>query len=70
MTPNTLQQVTAELATTGDLKLVDRPSPVTIGPLHHETIKANVKVSVYEDVSIMMLNNLHDFTGFNCDPCV
>merc|ERR1712170_7641 len=44
-TNDTLQNVTLELATLGDLKLVEKPSPVVMGPLDFCSIKANVKVS-------------------------
>jgi coatomer subunit beta len=47
-TPNTLTNLAVELATMGDLKLVERPSPLTIGPLDQRTIRANIKVSSTE----------------------
>ena len=47
-TPNTLTNLTVELATMGDLKLVERPQALTIGPLDQRTIKANIKVSSTE----------------------
>eukprot|EP00614_Pseudopedinella_elastica_P006800 CAMPEP_0172593566 /NCGR_PEP_ID=MMETSP1068-20121228/12783_1 /TAXON_ID=35684 /ORGANISM="Pseudopedinella elastica, Strain CCMP716" /LENGTH=961 /DNA_ID=CAMNT_0013391161 /DNA_START=28 /DNA_END=2913 /DNA_ORIENTATION=- len=47
-TPNTLTNLTVELATMGDLKLVERPTSLTIGPLDQRTIRANIKVSSTE----------------------
>ena len=47
-TPHTLTNLTVELATMGDLKLVERPQTLTIGPLDQRTIRANIKVSSTE----------------------
>lgn len=47
-TPSTLTNLTVELATMGDLKLVERPQALTIGPLDQRTIRANIKVSSTE----------------------
>lgn len=47
-TPNTLTNLTVELATMGDLKLVERPQAYTIGPLDERRLKANIKVSSTE----------------------
>ena len=44
-TADTLQNVTLELATLGDLRLVEKPQPLTMGPHDFTNIKANVKVS-------------------------
>merc|ERR1719487_3070365 len=41
----TLKNVVVELSTHGDLKIVDRPSPVTLAPQQSVTINASVKVS-------------------------
>lgn len=43
-TADTLQNCTLELATLGDLKLVDKPSPIVLSPGKSATIKASVKV--------------------------
>lgn len=48
-TADTLQNCTLELATLGDLKLVDRPHPVVLAPHDFCNIKANVKVSSTEN---------------------
>lgn len=74
-TPATLTNLTVELNTMGDLKLVERPLSLTIGPLDQRSINANIKVSstetghifgtiVYENSSTaekthINLNNIH-----------
>ena len=74
-TPNTLANLTVELATMGDMKIVERPQAHTIGPLDQMTIRASIKVSstetghifgtiVYEDMSTqekcyINLNDIH-----------
>lgn len=47
-TPNTLTNLTIELATMGDLKVVERPQSHTIGPLDERRMRANIKVSSTE----------------------
>lgn len=47
-TSSTLTNLTVELATMGDLKLVERPQSLTIGPLAQQNIRANIKVSSTE----------------------
>ncbi len=46
---DTLQNCTLELATLGDLKLVERPHAVVLAPHDFCNIKANVKVSSTEN---------------------
>lgn len=74
-TPKTLSNLTVELSTMGDLKIVERPQSHTLGPLDQLTIRASIKVSstetghifgtiVYEDSSTMEkgyinLNDIH-----------
>ena len=74
-TPNTLANLTVELSTMGDMKIVERPQSHTIGPLDQITIRASIKVSstetghifgtiVYEDASTqekgyINLNDIH-----------
>ena len=74
-TPNTLANLTVELSTMGDMKIVERPQSQTIGPLDQSTIRASIKVSstetghifgtiVYEDASTqekgyINLNDIH-----------
>lgn len=47
-TPNTLTNLTIELATMGDLKLVERPQTYNIGPLDERRVSASIKVSSTE----------------------
>lgn len=74
-TPNTLADLTVELSTMGDMKIVERPQAHTIGPLDQITIRASIKVSstetghifgtiVYNDMStneqkLVNLNDIH-----------
>jgi hypothetical protein len=44
-----LQNCTLELATLGDLKLVEKPQPVVLAPRDFCNIKANVKVASTEN---------------------
>ncbi|KAF4322039.1 hypothetical protein BBO99_00004337 [Phytophthora kernoviae] len=46
--PQTLTNLSVDLSTIGDLKLVERPQPQTIGPLDQRSIRANIKVSSTE----------------------
>lgn len=48
-TSDTLQNCTLELATLGDLKLVEKPQPVVLAPHDFCNIKANVKVASTEN---------------------
>ena len=47
-TAETLQNLSIEFATLGDLKLVERPSSYTIAPYNYQSIKAAIKVSSTE----------------------
>lgn len=74
-TPNTLANLTIELSTMGDMKIVERPQSQTLGPLDQITIRASIKVSstetghifgtiVYEDAATqekgyINLNDIH-----------
>ncbi|GBG62046.1 hypothetical protein CBR_g28522 [Chara braunii] len=74
-TKETLQNLCLELATMGDLKLVERPQNYTLGPEASKEIRANIKVSstetgvifgniVYETTSVLdrnvvVLNDIH-----------
>uniref|UniRef100_A0A0D9XPK1 Coatomer subunit beta n=1 Tax=Leersia perrieri TaxID=77586 RepID=A0A0D9XPK1_9ORYZ len=74
-TKETLQNLCLELATMGDLKLVDRPQNYTLAPESSKHIRANIKVSstetgvifgniVYEtsnvmERSVVVLNDIH-----------
>ncbi|XP_058814070.1 coatomer subunit beta [Topomyia yanbarensis] len=63
-TNDTLQNCTLELATVGDLKLVERPHPVVLAPHDFCNIKANVKVSSTEN-GIIFGNIVYDTTVSN-----
>merc|ERR1712002_334868 len=65
-TADTLQNLTLELATLGDLKLVEKPQPVTMGPHDVTNIKANVKVASTEN-GIIFGNIVYDVTGAASD---
>ncbi|KDE07345.1 coatomer subunit beta [Microbotryum lychnidis-dioicae p1A1 Lamole] len=47
-TSETLQNLSVEFATLGDLKLVERPTTHTLGPQSFQSIKATIKVSSTE----------------------
>jgi coatomer subunit beta len=47
-TSNTLADLTVELSTMGDMKIVERPQAHTLGPLDQTTIRASIKVSSTE----------------------
>ena len=55
-TTTTLQNLTVEFATLGDLKLVERPAPYTLGPHAFHHISATVKVLVPRPGVSDMLN--------------
>lgn len=61
-TPDTLQSLTLELATLGDLKLTEKPTSHTLGPHDFCNIKANVKVSSTE-TGIIFGNLVYDVSG-------
>jgi len=65
-TNDTLQNVTLELATLGDLKLVEKPSPVTLGGHDFSNIKASVKVASTEN-GIIFGNIVYDISGGSGD---
>jgi coatomer subunit beta len=74
-TPNTLADLTIELSTMGDMKIVERPQAHNIGPHDQTTIRASIKVSstetghifgtiVYTDMAtqeqkLINLNDIH-----------
>ncbi|XP_037026869.1 coatomer subunit beta [Bradysia coprophila] len=63
-TGDTLQNCTLELATLGDLKLVERPHAVVLAPHDFCNIKANVKVSSTEN-GIIFGNIVYDTSSTN-----
>ncbi|CCD61981.1 Coatomer subunit beta [Caenorhabditis elegans] len=65
-TSDTLQNVSLELATVGDLKLVDKPTPVTLAPNDFSNIKATVKVASTEN-GVIFSTISYDVTGSTSD---
>lgn len=65
-TSDTLQNCTLEIATLGDLKLVEKPQPVVLAPKDFCNIKANVKVASTEN-GIIFGNIVYDVTGAASD---
>lgn len=65
-TTDTLQNCTLEIATLGDLKLVEKPQPVVLAPKDFCNIKANVKVASTEN-GIIFGNIVYDVTGAASD---
>mmetsp|Transcript_24653 Transcript_24653/g.61827 ORF Transcript_24653/g.61827 Transcript_24653/m.61827 type:complete len:954 (+) Transcript_24653:242-3103(+) len=61
-TADTLQNLTLELATLGDLKLCERPQSYTVGPHGTVNIKANIKVSSTE-TGVIFGNLVYDVAG-------
>jgi len=61
-TPDTLENLTLELATLGDLKLTEKPSSHTVKGHDFVNIKANVKVSSTE-TGIIFGNIVYDVAG-------
>lgn len=61
-TNETLQNLTIEFATLGDLKLVERPAPHTLGPHGFHNIKATTKVSSTE-TGVIFGNIVYDKQG-------
>jgi len=65
-TADTLQNLTLELATLGDLKLVEKPQPITLAPHDFCNTKANVKVTSTEN-GIIFGNIVYDVSGAAAD---
>lgn len=65
-TTDTLQNLTLELATLGDLKLVEKPQSLTLAPRDFTNIKANIKVASTEN-GIIFGNIVYDITGATSD---
>merc|ERR1712131_545201 len=65
-TSDTLQNCTLELATLGDLKLVEKPQPIVLAPNDFANIKANVKVASTEN-GIIFGNIVYDVSGSQSD---
>ncbi|KAM9408339.1 LOW QUALITY PROTEIN: coatomer subunit beta-like [Pholidichthys leucotaenia] len=65
-TSDTLQNCTLELATLGGLKLVEKPSPLTLASHDFANIKANVKVASTEN-GIIFGDIVYDVSGAASD---
>lgn len=65
-TSDTLQNCTLELATLGDLKLVEKPSPIILAPHDFANIRASVKVASTEN-GIIFGNIVYDVSGSMSD---
>merc|ERR1712178_121930 len=67
-TSDTLQNCSLELACLGDLKLIEKPSPITLAPHDFVNIKASVKVTSTEN-GIIFGNIAYDISGAGSDRC-
>ena len=65
-TADTLQNCSVEFATLGDLKLVEKPSPLTLAPHDFANIKASVKVASTEN-GIIFGNIVYDIVDAGND---
>lgn len=65
-TADTLQSCTLELATLGDLRLVEKPTPVVLAPHDFCNIRATVKVASTEN-GIIFGNIVYDVSGASSD---
>jgi coatomer subunit beta len=61
-TSETLQNLTVEFSTLGDLKLAERPPPVNMGPRAFHSVKTNIKVSSTE-TALIFGNIVYDVQG-------
>lgn len=68
-TSETLQNLSIEFSTLGDLKLLETPSPHTLRPHGFHTVKANIKVSSTE-TGIIFGNIVYDGPGALDTSCV
>lgn len=68
-TGETLQNLTVEFATLGDLKLVDRPVAHNLAPHSFLTVKAPIKVSSTE-TGVIFGNIVYDSHTANENSCV
>ncbi|VDP29582.1 unnamed protein product [Heligmosomoides polygyrus] len=65
-TADTLQNVSLELSTVGDLKLVDKPTPITLAAGDFANIKATVKVASTEN-GVIFSTISYDVRGSTSD---
>uniref|UniRef100_A0A8R1TIP8 Coatomer subunit beta n=1 Tax=Onchocerca volvulus TaxID=6282 RepID=A0A8R1TIP8_ONCVO len=65
-TNDTLQNVCLELSTVGDIKLLDKPTPLTLAPRDFSNIKATVKVASTEN-GVIFSTIAYDVRGSTSD---
>ncbi|MCP9262154.1 Coatomer subunit beta [Dirofilaria immitis] len=65
-TNDTLQNVCLELSTVGDIKLLDKPTPLTLAPHDFSNIKATVKVASTEN-GVIFSTIAYDVRGSTSD---
>uniref|UniRef100_A0AAF5PWQ8 Coatomer subunit beta n=1 Tax=Wuchereria bancrofti TaxID=6293 RepID=A0AAF5PWQ8_WUCBA len=65
-TNDTLQNVCLELSTIGDIKLLDKPTPLTLAPRDFSNIKATVKVASTEN-GVIFSTIAYDVRGSTSD---
>eukprot|EP00737_Agarophyton_chilense_P000990 gb/GEZJ01001101.1/.p1 GENE.gb/GEZJ01001101.1/~~gb/GEZJ01001101.1/.p1 ORF type:complete len:948 (-),score=170.00 gb/GEZJ01001101.1/:5517-8360(-) len=68
-TSDTLQNLTLEIATMGDLRLCERPQPFTMSPGAKKNIRTNVKVSSTES-GIIFGNIVYDVASGSQSQCI
>ncbi|GAA6052491.1 hypothetical protein JCM3770_003792 [Rhodotorula araucariae] len=68
-TAETLQNLTCEFATLGDLRLLERPVPYTLGPQSFQSVKATIKVSSTE-TGVIFGNIFYDSERSTDSHCV
>ncbi|KWU42573.1 Coatomer, beta subunit [Rhodotorula sp. JG-1b] len=68
-TNETLQNLTCEFATLGDLRLLERPIPYTLGPQSFQSVKATIKVSSTE-TGVIFGNIFYDGAATTDSRCV
>lgn len=68
-TSDTLQNLTVELSTVGDLKLCERPQSYTLAPYSSQRIKATIKVSSTE-TGIIFGNIVYDVSSATDSYCI
>ncbi|KAI0558381.1 Coatomer beta subunit (COPB1) [Gracilaria domingensis] len=68
-TTDTLQNLTLEIATMGDLRLCERPQPFTMSPGSKKKIRTNVKVSSTES-GIIFGNIVYDVGSGSQSQCI
>ena len=68
-TNETLQNLSIEFSTLGDLKLIERPAPVTLAPHGYHTVKVSLRVSSTE-TGVIFGNIVYDGQSALDSKCV